>query len=234
MNFFSSFSSKRKFTVPADKKGESAKHFGDDVRTEFAVLLDSNFGAENCLFSGERPLGNHADFLHHMADADRRVRIVIRYEDADVLELRNDLVARRGSEHLERNRNGVLCAFSLFTFHGNRAAHHIDDVFRDRHAKSRTLNAADRRSLLACKRFKEVLLEFPAHADAVVADMEFVECIPFFIVRFLNNTDNDGAAVLCEFRGIAQQIQQNLVQAEKGAGRRWKSCSGIPAPGPAD
>lgn len=115
MNFFSSFSSKRKFTVPADKKGESAKHFGDDVRTEFAVLLDSNFGAENCLFSGERPLGNHADFLHHMADADRRVRIVIRYEDADVLELRNDLVARRGSEHLERNRNGVLCAFSLST-----------------------------------------------------------------------------------------------------------------------
>ena len=74
----------------------------------------------------------------------------------------------------------------------------------------------------------------PAHADAVVADVEFVERIPFFIVRFLNNTDNDGAAVLCEFRGIAQQIQQNLVQAEKGAGRRWKSCSGIPAPGPAD
>jgi len=70
-----------------------------------------------------------------------------------------------------------------------------------------------------------VLLEFPAHADAVVADVEFVERIPFFIVRFLNNTDNDGAAVLCEFRGIAQQIQQNLVQAEKGAGRRWKSCS---------
>lgn len=29
MNFFSSFSSKRKFTVPADKKGESAKHFGN-------------------------------------------------------------------------------------------------------------------------------------------------------------------------------------------------------------
>ena len=153
MNFFYSFSSKRKFTVPADKKGESAKHFGDGVRTEFVVLLGSNFGAENCLFSGERPLGNHADFLYHMADVDR-------------------------------------------------------------HAKSRTLNAADRRSLLACKRFKEVLLEFPAHADAVVADVEFVERIPFFIVRFLNNTDNDGAAVLCEFRGIAQQIQQNLVQAE--------------------
>ena len=52
------------------------------------------------------------------------------------------------------------------------------------------------------------------YADAVVADVEFVERIPFFIVRFLNNTDNDGAAVLCEFRGIAQQIQQNLVQAE--------------------
>lgn len=95
MNFFSSFSSKRKFTVSADKKGESAKHFGDDVRTEFAVLLDSNFGAENCLFSGERPLGNHADFLYHMVDADRRVRIVIRYEDADALKLRNDLIARR-------------------------------------------------------------------------------------------------------------------------------------------
>ena len=29
MNFFSSFSSKRKFTVPADKKEESAKHFGN-------------------------------------------------------------------------------------------------------------------------------------------------------------------------------------------------------------
>ena len=57
-------------------------------------------------------------------------------------------------------------------------------------------------------------LEFPAHADAVVVDVEFVERILFFIVRFLNDTDNDGAAVLCEFRGIAQQIQQNLVQAE--------------------
>ena len=44
--------------------------------------------------------------------------------------------------------------------------------------------------------------------------MEFVECIPFFIVRLLNNADNNGAAVLREFRGIAQQIQQNLVQAE--------------------
>ena len=95
MNFFSSFSSKRKFTVPADKKGESAKHFGDGVRTEFVVLLGSNLGAENCLFSGERPLGNHADFLYHMADADRCVRIVIRYEDADALKLRNDLIARR-------------------------------------------------------------------------------------------------------------------------------------------
>lgn len=182
MNFFSSFSSKRKFTVPADKKGESAKHFGN--------------GAVQ-----------RADLA--------RCRVSVEFRHLNIHQHQIELTRRCGAERLNGNI-AVVCKADGKS--GVRKELHRDFLYHmadvDRHAKSRTLNAADRRSLLACKRFKEVLLEFPAHADAVVADVEFVERIPFFIVRFLNNTDNDGAAVLCEFRGIAQQIQQNLVQAE--------------------
>ena len=153
MNFFSSFSSKRKFTVPADKKGESAKHFGN--------------GAVR-----------RADLA--------RCRVSVEFRHLNSHQHQIELIRRCGAERLNGNI-AVVCKAD---------------------GKSGV------RSLLACKRFKEVLLEFPAHADAVVVDVEFVERILFFIVRFLNDTDNDGAAVLCEFRGIAQQIQQNLVQAE--------------------
>lgn len=202
MNFLLLEKEEKKFTVPADKKGESAKHFGN--------------GAVQ-----------RADLA--------RCRVSVEFRHLNIHQHQIELIRRCGAERLNGNI-AVVCKADGKS--GVRKELHRDFLYHmadvDRHAKSRTLNAADRRSLLACKRFKEVLLEFPAYADAVVADVEFVERIPFFIVRFLNNTDNDGAAVLCEFRGIAQQIQQNLVQAEKGAGRRWKSCSGIPAPGPAD
>lgn len=183
MNFFSSVSSKRKFTVPADKKEESAKHFGD---------------------GGQKTV-----------DLDRLCDMGIHAGGKSLLLILIKRICRHGDD---RNIGNIAVVCKADGKYGVRKELHRDFLYHmadaDRHAKSRTLNAADRRSLLACKRFKEVLLEFPAHADTVVADVEFVERIPFFIVRFLNNTDNDGAAVLCEFRGIAQQIQQNLVQAE--------------------
>ena len=103
MNFFSSFSSKRKFTVPADKKGESAKHFGNGavqradlarcrVSVEFRHLnihqhqieLIRRCGAERlngniavvCKADGKSGVRKelHRDFLYHMADVDRHAK----------------------------------------------------------------------------------------------------------------------------------------------------------------
>ena len=64
------------------------------------------------------------------------------------------------------------------------------------------------------ERFEYLGFDVVLDADAVVADVEFVERIPFFIVRFLNNTQPDATALRGVLHGVRQQIQQNLVQAE--------------------
>ena len=74
---------------------------------------------------------------------------------------------------LKFNTNNDLGSLVLFTRNINGAAHHLDDVLCDGHAKTRPLDAAYRRRIRPRKRFVNFLQKLVIHPHAVIADTEF-------------------------------------------------------------
>ena len=78
--------------------------------------------------------------------------------------------------------------------HLDDAAHHIDDVLRNRHAQACSLNPAYRTGFFTGERVKDCLLEFFAHPDSVILDSEF-KCGKLLYRRwFLNHPEADRSA----------------------------------------
>mgnify|MGYP006949056123 CR=1 FL=1 len=148
------------------------------------------------LLARERPLRAHADLLHHAADADGGVGVVVRHQNAYALELQHGLVLCRRAEHLEGDGNGIFRTLALFALNADGTAHHVDDVLADGHTEARAPDAADRRALLAGKGLEQMLLELLAHADAVVLNMELIGRVAVGVVRLPDDADDDLFAVL--------------------------------------
>ena len=119
------------------------------------------------------------------------------------------LVERKAQVHDE------LAALARLAFDGDGATHQVHDALGDGHAKSRARDAADGGAFLAGELLKDVRLELLAHADAVVLDAELVACVARGGAVLLGYADADHAARGGELDGVGQNVQQNLVEAQR-------------------
>ena len=92
--------------------------------------------------------------------------------------------------------------------------HHVHEVLRDGHAEPRALDAADGGGALALEGVEDVLDEFGAHANARVRHGEAVASVADRRAGQLVQRHLDEAAGIRELQGVAQQVQENLVDAQ--------------------
>ena len=108
-----------------------------------------------------------------------------------------------------------FAALARLALNGNGAAHQVHNVLGDGHAQAGALNAADGGVFLTGELLKDVLLEFLAHADAIVLDAELIAGPALGRTVFLGNADADHAARRGELDGVGQNVQQDLVQPQR-------------------
>ena len=92
--------------------------------------------------------------------------------------------------------------------------HHVHEVLRDGHAEPRALDAADGGGALALEGVEDVLDEFGAHANARVRHGEAVAPVADWRAGQLVQRHLDESAGIRELQGVAQQVQENLVDAQ--------------------
>ena len=92
------------------------------------------------------------------------------------------------------------------------SAHHVDDILRDGHAQSSTLNLADGGSTLPLKGLEYFFGKFLAHADTGVLHTNFIFSPALRCPGKLSYPDRNRTAGGGKLNGIGQQIQQHLIQ----------------------
>ncbi len=97
-------------------------------------------------------------------------------------------------------------SLSLFAFYHNRSIHHVHNIFCNRKPQPCSMYPADRGGALPFKRFKQMLQKIPAHADAGILYLKLIRSVSLRRIIRLNNLYAYGAAWLCIFHGIAQNI----------------------------
>ena len=102
---------------------------------------------------------------------------------------------------------------SGFTFQRDAAVHQRHEVLGDRHPKPRPLKDASAAGGLLLKRIEDALLEFRADADAGISDLETHKS-DVFLGLFAFNAQGYAPALRCEFDCVAEQIHQDLVDAQ--------------------
>ena len=105
-----------------------------------------------------------------------------------------------------------LGALALRRLHLDGAAHHIHDVFGNRHTEACALYLAYRGGALPLKRLKDLLGKFRAHAYATVLDAELILTIAVHLTGQLPHPHRDRAARRSKLDGVGQDVQQDLVQ----------------------
>ncbi len=96
----------------------------------------------------------------------------------------------------------------------NGPVHHLHDVPGNGHAQASALDAAGGRVPFPLEGFKDMGDKLFAHADASVPDVELVGGVArrgAGLFRYPDADDTSGGGV---FDGVAQQVQQNLVQPQ--------------------
>ena len=166
------------------------------------------------LFSGYRPLGPHTDLSQHAGNTEARIGIIVCDKYLQPLQLLYFLIMFCLTTQLKGQAHYELTSLPFFTFHGDRSAHHIHNVLRDRHTKPRSLNAAHSRGLFSGKRFKDMRLELRFHADSGVPDDKLVCAIAGRRRLQLSDPKTDHAAGLIELDSVAHDIQQYLRQSK--------------------
>ena len=96
-----------------------------------------------------------------------------------------------GKSKLEIQNN--ISSFVHLALDVDRAIHHVDNVLCNRHAKTRSLDARDRRRIHTGKRIINLRQEIFAHANARVLDAELVNAIAIFVRFLLFHREPDGA-----------------------------------------
>ena len=184
----------------------------DDIGAAGVTQLDGLPRTQHGLPSGERPLRTHSHTGQQLCHAVAGVEIVVHHQRLEAGKLRNLFLAAAAGLHAQRQADDKLGASVLLGLHLDRAAHHLDDIPGDGHAKAGSLYPADRGGALAFKRLKNLLRELRTHADAVVADTELVLCTVAHGSGKLPDTHGDRAARRRELNGVGQQVEQNLSQ----------------------
>ena len=157
-------------------------------------------------------------------DSDLAVQIVVvDQKDAALLQvvpcvgvrsLRLMRCRRPFAGQLQGQLDGEGGALALDALHGDGAVHHVDEVLGDGHAQAGSLDAADGGGALAFERVEDVLDELRAHADARVRHDEPVAPVARRRAIELVDLHLHEAAGVRELQGVAEQVQQDLVDAQ--------------------
>ena len=131
-----------------------------------------------------------------------------------VVQFGNDLLADRLASQFQVQDDGELRTLSLLAVYGDGSVHHIHDVLGDGHAQSGTLHAVHHRGLFPREGFEDVLLVLQAHANARVLDAELILGIALSRTGILYDAQAYRSACRSELDGIAQDVEQHLVQAQ--------------------
>ena len=98
--------------------------------------------------------------------------------------------------------------------HRDGPVHHIHDVSGDGHAQAGALNAAGGGVVLSLEGLKDMGDKLLAHPDAGVLHAELISGVSRRGPRLLRHADADHAPRWGVLDGIAQQVEQNLVQTQ--------------------
>ena len=116
-----------------------------------------------------------------------------------------------------------LTAFPLLTADGDRAAHRVYDIFRDRHSQTGSLGLLHAGIVLPAKGIEYDLLVLFRHTDPRITHNEMgADAGRIPRQRFLVHTYPDGAPIRREFDGVPQQVDQHLVQAHAVAAHDFR------------
>ena len=170
--------------------------------------------AQHCLLSRGGPFWTHTDGGEHLAHARTGVEVVVGNQSVHVLQFWDCLLTHWLAYFLEVEYDGELCALAHLTIDSDGSVHDIDNVLCDCHAKTRALNAADGGSFLTCEWLEDVTLVLWTHADASILDAELIFGIALTRTRSLDDAQTDGAARRGKLDGIAEDIEQNLVETQ--------------------
>ena len=180
----------------------------------FIILLVGKLRPKHRFFTGCGPVRPHADGGQHLGHTGTGIKIIVHHKRPQALKLRNDLLPYRTGTGPELKCHRKCRSLSDLTGDGNRSVHHIHNVLGNRHAKTGTLNAADRTRPLSLKGFKHMLQKLLTHADSGILYLEFIRSMTFESRSFLQNPNSHNTAGFCKFHGVAQKVQKNLIQSE--------------------
>ncbi len=166
------------------------------------------------LFAGGSQSGPHSHLLKHMRRAFARAGVAVHNQDGAVFQAGNRKGFLRFRIETEGKGNADPSARALSAFHRDRAVHQIHNVFGDGHPQTSALNAAERGIALPLKGLKNAADKFLAHTDAVVLDDKLIIGEALGGAGLFQRRHRDGAAGVGIFDGVAQQVEQHLVEAQ--------------------
>lgn len=102
-----------------------------------------------------------------------------------------------------------LAALAGRAFDGNLAAHQVEETLGDGQAQAGAAIAAGGGAISLAEGIEDVLLLLGRDADAFVADAEFE------VVFAGDQNAQTNAAGFGEFDGIAQQVEEDLLEAQR-------------------
>ena len=110
-----------------------------------------------------------------------------------------------------------LCPLTQLAFYLDRAAHQIDQSLGDAQSQAGPFHLGD--LFAPVKWFEQSVEEFITDADSGILNCEAVAyaSVPLYID--LLNTEDDHTALQCELEGIAQKIDQDLLDSQRIAGK---------------
>ncbi len=186
----------------------------DNIDAVVIGLIHRKLRAHYRFLTAGGPVGPHTDIPKHFADGAAGIHVIVYHQSANALELFDFAIFRRIVAQAELEIHNEFGATSHFALHFDGTAHHIHDILGDGHAQTGTLDATDSSTLLAGKRFEEMLLEILAHTDAIVFHMDFILGIALQLHRILFHSHTHCATGIGEFQRIAQKIQKHLIQTQ--------------------
>ena len=180
---------------------------GDHVHGSLSVFGGLQ-GKTHLLQDHLRDLHIDGVVLHQQKAFSREIhRLLVRRPDSDALFV--DLLILRQPE-LEAEKD--LRAAAGGGEHLDGAAHHIHDALGDRQPKTGAFHAAVRGTAFALKGAPHPLDKFLGHADAVVLNTDLIGAVAVRRAAQLVERGGDRAAVVSEFVGVGEEIQQHPVK----------------------
>ena len=170
---------------------------------------------ENGLPAGGSPLGAHAYLAKHLRHTIAGLKIVIHNQGTQSLQLHGVLFFTHHIRKRKIKAHSKGSALAQLTLHFNSTAHHIHSVLGDGHAKARALDAAHSGTLFALEGIKDMLQKILAHTDAAIADYEIIMGMARLFGCFLANREGYHAPDGSELSGIAQNIDEHLIQTQR-------------------